>query len=200
MEINVTTISFTGDFTDRQKIEEALQSKGIKVSKDVSKKVSTSKKPLLKFKVNYLCVGQNAKANKIAEALRLNLPMVSPTFLEDIFSGKPVDINEHVIPSSPGKRKRKMTELGQDMGKKTRTSEDGLVFSSRKSRVVALEGEIGAGKRYFSIYFILKFNSTLCRKFESTYPEECASYQEQTNEQFLKLFYGDPVTDLHNAC
>lgn len=169
MEIKLreTTISFTGDFIDRQKIEEVLSAQGIKLSKDLSKKV------------NYLCVGNNAKDYKIQEAKRLNLPILSHTFFEDILSGKTPDFTQHLVSADPGKRKRKLSEMGQLVTKKTR-NDQGTVPTSTKSKVIALEGEIGAGK------------STLCRKFETTYPEDCSSYQEQTNEQFLKLFYGDP--------
>jgi len=43
-----------------------------------------------------------------------------------------------------------------------------------------LEGNIGVGK------------STLCQKFEVSFPDDCSSYKEQTNDLFLKLFYSDP--------
>lgn len=49
------------------------------------------------------------------------------------------------------------------------------------NKVVALEGNIGAGK------------STLCGKVKRMYPDKCSLYKEQGNEKFLKLFYSNPV-------
>lgn len=49
------------------------------------------------------------------------------------------------------------------------------------NRVVAFEGNIGAGK------------STLCGKFKAIYPDKCSLYKEQGNEKFLRLFYSNPV-------
>jgi deoxyadenosine/deoxycytidine kinase len=47
-------------------------------------------------------------------------------------------------------------------------------------KVIALEGEIGVGK------------STLSRLLQRKYADHCDIYEEQTNEGFLKLFYGNP--------
>ena len=47
-------------------------------------------------------------------------------------------------------------------------------------KVIALEGEIGVGK------------STLSQKMLHQYSDLCGVYEEQTNQGFLKLFYGNP--------
>lgn len=47
-------------------------------------------------------------------------------------------------------------------------------------KVIALEGQIGVGK------------STLSQKMIKKYGDLCGVYEEQTNEGFLKLFYGNP--------
>lgn len=56
------------------------------------------------------------------------------------------------------------------------------------NRVVAFEGNIGAGK------------STLCGKFKSIYPDKCSLYKEQGNEKFLRLFYSNPVRSCRRLC
>jgi len=47
--------------------------------------------------------------------------------------------------------------------------------------VIALEGNIGAGK------------STICASFKRLEPSRCSVYKEKGNEQFLNLFYKDPA-------
>jgi deoxyadenosine/deoxycytidine kinase len=56
----------------------------------------------------------------------------------------------------------------------------GVVPKILYKNVIALEGEIGVGK------------STLSRLLKSKFSDHCEIYEEQTNEGFLKLFYGNP--------
>jgi len=49
------------------------------------------------------------------------------------------------------------------------------------NRVIAFEGNIGAGK------------STLCSKFKQVHPDKCSLYKEMGNEKFLQLFYSNPA-------
>lgn len=61
------------------------------------------------------------------------------------------------------------------------------------NKVVALEGNIGAGTGFYSITNTRLGKSTLCGKVKKMYPDRCSLYKEQGNEKFLKLFYSNPV-------
>jgi len=193
----------SGNFTigkgDKKELVNKLRRKGAKVGEYLNKKV------------NFFCVGQNPKVGQFTEAQLIGIPIVNQSFLEDWFKlGKIPSVTpkymieniptkrQHICKSSsdediyihelPKKRKVKITTQTQTTTTRTTTITQTIddatksnqhIGGSKRSRVIALEGEIGIGK------------STLCSKLENSFPSKCFTYKENTNEQFLQLFYGD---------
>eukprot|EP01114_Cavostelium_apophysatum_P024220 TRINITY_DN941_c0_g1_i2.p1 TRINITY_DN941_c0_g1~~TRINITY_DN941_c0_g1_i2.p1 ORF type:complete len:455 (+),score=146.94 TRINITY_DN941_c0_g1_i2:428-1792(+) len=178
----------TGAFNGRDSLVETLKQKGHIFDSLVSKKL------------HFLVVADNAKPGKVNEARLFGVPLVSSSILADIDANRAKDISNYLITTeeTTATKKRKRTEMGKLLDEAKRQKLPKNTFSTRRvksepgpssagestdmprSKVIALEGQIGAGK------------STLCNKLERSMPDECAAYKEQTNEHFLKLFYSDP--------
>jgi len=97
-------------------------------------------------------------------------------------------INKHFLESFVNSKKPK-TSISNDKGHfqmfivhfEDSEQQSAKVPSHMYKKVIALEGEIGAGK------------STLSLALRTEYTRNCSVYEEQTNQGFLSLFYSNPA-------
>lgn len=186
------TVATTGNIPITQKeLLQLLGDAGFTLSQDVKRNTKA------------LLVGKNPKELKIDAARLQNIPIIDlECFLPKLRNKEPlITIPQSPISfSTPSKRSKRKTmdsmSSAEKKLKKLKRSKSSDILSaladmsketspeyrspSNKGHVIAMEGLIGVGK------------STLTKKLKNLFPNDCEIYSEETNEQFLQLFYSNP--------